>query len=67
MNFITIILTSKIINLIKIFYYKKMNNDLNITEEEYNQINADEVDDSLKINVNNIKKVSIILINYFFN
>ena len=35
-----------------------MNNDLNLTEEEYKQINSVEEDDSIKINNKNLKKVS---------
>lgn len=35
-----------------------MNNDLNITEEEYKQINEVKDDDSIKVNHKNIKKVS---------
>lgn len=34
-----------------------MNNDLNITEEEYKQINAVDEDDSIKVNRENIRKV----------
>jgi hypothetical protein len=36
-----------------------MNNDLNITEEEYKQIKALEDDDSIKVNRDIIRKVSI--------
>ena len=36
-----------------------MNNDLNLTEEEYKQINAVEEDDSIKVNNKILKKVSI--------
>ena len=35
-----------------------MNNDLNLTEEEYKQINALEEDDSIKINNKNLGRVS---------
>ena len=34
-----------------------MNNDLNITEEEYKEMNAVEPDDSIKVNTKNIKRV----------
>ena len=43
-----------------------MNNDLNITEEEYKQIKAEEDDDSIKVNHKNIKRVRIIKITLFF-
>ena len=43
-----------------------MNNDLNLTEEEYKQINAVEEDDSIKINNRNIRRVSNILYIYFY-
>ena len=43
-----------------------MNNDLNITEEEYKQIKALEDDDSIKVNRDIIRKVSI-LSNKIFN
>ena len=36
-----------------------MNNDLNLTEEEYKEINAVQEDDSIKVNNKNIKRVSI--------
>ena len=36
-----------------------MNNDFNITEEEYKQIKALEDDDSIKVNRDIIRKVSI--------
>ena len=42
-----------------------MNKDLNITEEEYKQIKAEEDDDSIKVNHENIKGVRIIKINLF--
>ena len=34
-----------------------MNSDLNITEEEYKQINAVDEDDSIKVNRDKIRKV----------
>lgn len=37
-----------------------MNNDLNITEEEYKEIKALENDDSIKINRDYIRRVSIL-------
>jgi hypothetical protein len=43
-----------------------MNNDLNLTEEEYKQINAVEEDDSIKINNRNLRRVSNNLLIYFF-
>ena len=43
-----------------------MNNDLNITEEEYKQINEVEDDDSIKVNHKNIKKVSIKIFIFIF-
>lgn len=37
-----------------------MNNDLNITEEEYKEIRAaEDVDDSIKVNNKNIRRVRI--------
>ncbi len=35
-----------------------MNNDLNITEEEYKQIKEAEEDDSIKVNREGLRKVS---------
>jgi len=35
-----------------------MNNELNLTEEEYKQINTIEEDDSIKINNKNLGRVS---------
>ena len=35
-----------------------MNNDLNITEEEYKQIKEAEEDDSIKVNRESLRKVS---------
>lgn len=43
-----------------------MNNDLNITEEEYKEIKALENDDSIKINREHIRKVSILQIKFSY-
>ena len=43
-----------------------MNNDLNITEEEYKEIKALENDDSIKINRDYIRRVSILQIKFSY-
>ena len=41
-----------------------MNKELNITEEEYKEINKED-DDSIKVNTKNLGKVSLINLKYF--